>query len=104
MKFIALVAAAALSFAASAQTGKMVPGAYDIDASHSKVGFEVSHMVVDTVEGRFKTFDGKLTLADKFEKSTIKVDVDMNSIDTANPKREEHLKSPDFSTPPNSPK
>ncbi|MBC7658233.1 MAG: YceI family protein [Chitinophagaceae bacterium] len=69
---------------------------YQIDPSHSKVGFEIPHLVISSVEGRFNKFDGTLVLNDAFEKSTFKANVDVVSVDTGEKKRDEHLASPDF--------
>lgn len=75
---------------------KFSAGTYQIDTAHSKVGFEIPHLVISTVEGRFSKFDGDIVLAEKFEKSTVKVNIDLNSIETSNGKRDEHLKGSDF--------
>ena len=72
------------------------PGTYQIDPAHSKVGFEIPHLVISSVDGRFQTFEGKVTLDAKFEKSKVNATVEMSSIDTGNPKRDDHLRSPDF--------
>jgi polyisoprenoid-binding protein YceI len=90
-----LVAAATLSLSAFADA-KYKPGKYDVDPMHSKVGFEIPHLVISSVDGHFNTYDGTIELADKFEKSKVKASVDMNSIDTGVAKRDDHLKSPDF--------
>ncbi len=71
-------------------------GKYQLDPMHSKVGFEIPHLVISTVEGRFTKYDGTIELAEKFEKSKVSVNVDMTSIDTSVQKRDEHLKSADF--------
>lgn len=80
---------------ASAQT-KYSAGEYTIDDSHSKVGFEIPHMVISTVDGHFSKFEGKVKLADKFEKSSLKASADVASINTANAKRDDHLRGSDF--------
>jgi polyisoprenoid-binding protein YceI len=71
-------------------------GTYEIDSAHSKVGFEIPHLVISTVEGKFTKFSGKVELADKFEKSKFAMNVDVASVDTGVAKRDEHLKSGDF--------
>ncbi len=71
-------------------------GTYAIDAAHSKVGFEIPHLVISTVDGTFTSFEGSVTLAEKFEKSSVKASVEVKSVDTGNGKRDEHLRSPDF--------
>jgi polyisoprenoid-binding protein YceI len=81
----------------SAFAGKTIPaGSYTIDSAHSKIGFEVPHLVIATVEGRFKKFDGAITIDPKLEKSKANLNIDVTSIDTDNGDRDSHLKSPDF--------
>jgi polyisoprenoid-binding protein YceI len=92
---ITIAALVALNTQALAET-KFSAGTYQIDTAHSKVGFEIPHLVISSVEGRFSKFDGDIVLAEKFEKSTVKVNIDINSIETSNGKRDEHLKSADF--------
>ncbi|MGE3975130.1 MAG: YceI family protein [Bdellovibrionales bacterium] len=70
---------------------------YKIDPSHSEVGFKVKHLVVSTVPGKFKEFEGNF----KFDEKTGKVEdvqfkIKAASIDTNEPKRDEHLRSKDF--------
>ncbi len=97
MKLIPLSLVLGAALATTAPAALKVPtGDFAIDAAHSKVGFEVPHLVISTVEGRFTQFDGKVNVADDFAKSTVKVQVDLASVDTSNRKRDEHLKSPDF--------
>lgn len=81
---------------AASAVGKMEAGKYNIDPMHSKVGFEVSHLVISSVEGKFTNFSGVLTLDKKFDKSTLEAEVDISSIDTSVKDRDTHLKSPDF--------
>lgn len=70
---------------------------WTIDASHSNIQFTVSHMVVAEVTGRFKEFSGTVTASkDDFSDGKAQVTIKVNSIDTDNTKRDEHLKSADF--------
>lgn len=70
---------------------------WNIDTTHSTVGFSVRHMVFAKVHGRFTSFGGSLDIDDAdFTKSKISVTVDAASIDTSEEKRDGHLKSPDF--------
>src|SRR6218665_1871830 len=92
---LALLTGLMISIPALAQN-KVVAGAYNIDPMHSKLGFEIPHLVISTVEGKFNTFEGKLDLSDKFEKSKVSISADIGSIDTGVTKRDDHLKSPDF--------
>lgn len=71
--------------------------AYQVDPAHTKVGFEVPHLVISTVEGRFNKFDGKVDLDDKkFENSKFTMKVDVASVDTGVAKRDDHLRADDF--------
>ena len=68
-----------------------------IDADHSSVQFKVKHLMVSNVKGEFKKFSGMVTIDDAdITKSKVDVTIDAASIDTANAKRDEHLRSPDF--------
>jgi polyisoprenoid-binding protein YceI len=71
-------------------------GKFAIDTAHSKVGFEISHLVVSSVDGQFDKFSGTIEVADKMDKSKVNVEIDANSISTANGDRDTHLKSADF--------
>ena len=70
---------------------------WGIDTTHSEVQFKVKHLVISTVTGSFKTFDGSLeTDADDFDGSAVRFDVDVNSVDTNQTDRDNHLRSADF--------
>lgn len=75
---------------------KTEPGLYQIDPMHSKVGFEIPHLVISTVEGAFREFDGSVEIASDFAKSKVTANISVESIDTGVGKRDKHLKSPDF--------
>jgi polyisoprenoid-binding protein YceI len=90
------VAGLLLSLSAVAAPKKYEAASYAVDPMHSKVGFEIPHLVISSVEGRFNTFEGTFDLNDTFTKSTFKTSVDVSSIDTGEKKRDEHLVSPDF--------
>lgn len=68
-----------------------------IDPMHSEVQFKVKHLVISTVSGFFKSFEGTLeTVNDDFEDADISFALNIDSIDTNQTQRDEHLKSPDF--------
>ena len=97
MNFKRLVVLLAMTLSTSAMAKENIPaGIYTIDSMHSKIGFEVPHLVISTVEGRFETFEGEIEVKEKIEKSKVKVNIDTASISTAVDKRDEHLKSADF--------
>lgn len=71
-------------------------GTWEIDASHSEVGFAVRHMMVSKVRGRFTGFSGTIQTGDTVEASSVNADIDLTTIATGNEQRDAHLRSPDF--------
>ena len=71
---------------------------WSIDKSHSKVGFSVTHMIITETEGQFDNFDISVESKsdNNFEDAKINFSADVNSINTDNEKRDQHLKSDDF--------
>lgn len=71
---------------------------WKFDKSHSSIGFEVDHMVISEVEGKFTEYEGTFTspAEDNFEGATVEFSIDVNSINTTNTDRDNHLKSDDF--------
>jgi polyisoprenoid-binding protein YceI len=78
--------------------GLTVPtqSAFAIDATHSEIGFGVKHMMVSKVRGRFGQYAGTIEIADDIVSSKIELAVEMNSIDTRDEGRDNHLRSDDF--------
>jgi Uncharacterized conserved protein len=70
---------------------------WTLDHNHTEVTFKVKHLVISSVTGKFKTFDGTVE-SDKedFTDAKIRFTADVNSIDTGNEQRDGHLKSADF--------
>ncbi|HZH20187.1 MAG TPA: YceI family protein [Geodermatophilus sp.] len=73
-----------------------VVGTWDIDASHSTVGFSVRHMMVSKVRGYFTRFSGEVVTATDPAQSTVNATIDMDSIDTRQEQRDAHIRSADF--------
>jgi polyisoprenoid-binding protein YceI len=70
---------------------------WNLDATHSEVGFKVKHLMINNVKGQFKTFTVELqSEGDDFKASDISFTAEVSSIDTSNEQRDQHLKSPDF--------
>lgn len=68
-----------------------------IDPTHSEVQFKVKHLVISTVTGTFKKFEGNLESdSDDFDGASASFSLDVNSIDTNVADRDAHLKSDDF--------
>ena len=62
MKKTVLAALAVISLGSALYANHVPEGNYTIDSYHSKVGFEVPHLVVSSVEGRFNSFSGTVTV------------------------------------------
>lgn len=70
---------------------------WNIDSSHSNVGFKVRHLMVSNVKGVFGKVGGVVNVDDQdITRSTANVTIDTTSIDTGVAKRDAHLKSADF--------
>jgi polyisoprenoid-binding protein YceI len=71
---------------------------WNIDPTHSEVTFKVKHLMISTVTGNFKVFEGQAeSETDDFKSiSNIEFKADVNSINTNNEQRDEHLRSADF--------
>ncbi len=68
-----------------------------IDPTHSEVQFKVKHLVISTVTGAFKRFEGGLeTEGDKFDGANASFSIATASVDTNVSDRDAHLKSPEF--------
>lgn len=77
-------------------SAKITSGVYTIDENHTRIGFEVPHMVISTVEGQFKNFEGEINVKDEFNKSSVTTTIQTSSINTGNDMRDKHLRSEDF--------
>jgi polyisoprenoid-binding protein YceI len=70
---------------------------WNIDPVHSAAEFKVKHMMISNVKGHFPKVTGALTLDESdLSKSRVEATIDATSIETRDPQRDTHLKSPDF--------
>jgi polyisoprenoid-binding protein YceI len=70
---------------------------YQIDKAHSQIQFTVRHMMISKVRGTFEKFDGTVQLNEQDPAaSTVEVRIEAASINTREPQRDGHLRSPDF--------
>jgi polyisoprenoid-binding protein YceI len=70
---------------------------WDFDFTHSNVDFSVRHLLVSKVRGRFNKWNGTLLIDEaNLGASSVEVQIDASSVDTSEPKRDEHLRSADF--------
>src|SRR6266511_4298916 len=71
-------------------------GTWTIDPAHSDVAFTVRHVMVSKVRGHFTHFQGELVLAPDPLASTVTATIDLASIDTNNPQRDDDIRSSYF--------
>ncbi len=89
-----LVASALLLLAASASAQ---PVTWQIDSTHSSAQFSVRHMMVANVRGGFEKMSGSVLWDGKtLSGAQVEVTIDAASINTREPKRDNHLRSADF--------
>ena len=75
----------------------MAKSTWALDPTHSEVGFKVKHMMFTNVSGKFNTYNVEISNEDDdFSSAEISFSAEINSIDTNNTDRDNHLKSGDF--------
>jgi polyisoprenoid-binding protein YceI len=74
----------------------LTPGVWNVDPSHSIVGFTARHLMITKVRGRFTSFTGAVTVPENPIDSTVEASVDLGSVTTGDEQRDAHLKSADF--------
>lgn len=92
MKFVSLAFLSALVL-----PGFAFADSYELDASHTHVGFKISHLGFSETYGNFEDVSGTLELnADKPEDAKLSVTVKTASLDTGFDARDEHVEGKDF--------
>jgi polyisoprenoid-binding protein YceI len=72
-------------------------GTYDIDASHSRLGFAAKHAMVTTVRGQFTDYTADVYLDEENPaNSRIRLEIQAASVDSGNADRDKHLRTGDF--------
>lgn len=70
---------------------------WNIDPTHSEIGFKVKHMMISNVRGSFASFRAQAeTNGDDFNTAKLNFEADIDSINTGVTDRDTHLKSDDF--------
>jgi polyisoprenoid-binding protein YceI len=70
---------------------------WNIDPTHSEVSFKVKHLVISTVTGYFRKFEGTAeSTSEDFDGAKVNFSAAIDSIDTNQSDRDKHLKSADF--------
>jgi polyisoprenoid-binding protein YceI len=74
-----------------------ITGDYVLDVAHSRLGFVARHAMVTKVRGAFNDFEGTAHLdGDDPTKSSASVSIEVASVDTRQPQRDDHLRTNDF--------
>jgi polyisoprenoid-binding protein YceI len=72
------------------------PGNWQLDPVHTTVEFIARHLMVSKVRGKFTGVEGNIHISDDPLGSWVEVTIDPASVESGDPKRDEHLRSPDF--------
>lgn len=73
------------------------PNNWEIDPAHSSAQFTVRHLMISNVRGEFSKLSGTVQLDETdLAKSGVQAVIDATTINTREPQRDAHLKSPDF--------
>jgi polyisoprenoid-binding protein YceI len=93
LRILGLSLAASTLFAGAASAAET----YTVDNSHTAVLFFAKHFQFGQVIGRFKAVSGEYSLDEAdITKSKLSLELKIDSLDTNEGKRDEHLKGPDF--------
>jgi polyisoprenoid-binding protein YceI len=82
-----------MSVAENTGAQMLAAGSWQVDPVHSVVEFRVRHMMIATVKGRFRDFDGAIVCG---EAPSVAGSIRVASLETLDARRDEHLRSPDF--------
>ncbi len=86
-----------LGLASILTAGALFGGTYNVDKSHSNIGFKVKHMMISNIKGQFNDFNGAFKYDEKTNTlKSLKGEIKVASINTDNVKRDNHLKADDF--------
>jgi polyisoprenoid-binding protein YceI len=70
---------------------------WKIDPAHSEINFTIRHMMISNVRGRFEKFTGVVDFNEETPAASgVEVQIEAASINTREPNRDGHLRSPDF--------
>lgn len=82
---------------AAMQDAGLATGTYAIDSVHSSTMFRILHNRVANFYGRFNQIEGSLAWGgEDLSKAKVSVSIPMESVDTNDAKRDDHLRGPDF--------
>lgn len=69
---------------------------FELESSHSKIGFNVAHLMISSVDGRFEKYEATFEIDKDGILKGVEAKIEVDSINTANKKRDDHLISADF--------
>jgi polyisoprenoid-binding protein YceI len=72
------------------------PGRWTIDPVHSRISASAFHLGITKVHGRLRSFTGTIEMGADLGSSRVRADIDPASVDTDDPRRDAHLRAPDF--------
>jgi polyisoprenoid-binding protein YceI len=68
-----------------------------LDPTHSEIGFKIKHLMITNVSGSFNRFEVTVdTPGDDFTKANIEAKIEVDSVNTNNAQRDQHLRTADF--------
>jgi len=95
-KLLTSIAMTTMTISATGQT-TAVAQTWKLDQAHSTIHFDADYLVISSVDGNFKKFDGTFASAEPdFSDMKTDVKVEVASINTENEMRDNHLKGDDF--------
>ncbi len=75
---------------------EIIPGTWNLDTSHTEVGFTVRHAGISKVRGSFTDVEGTLTVGDSIAASKVEAIVKTGSFGSNDDNRDAHVKGADF--------
>jgi polyisoprenoid-binding protein YceI len=70
---------------------------WSLDPTHSEIGFKIKHLMITNVSGNFNKFEVSAeTRGDDFTNAKVSAKIEVDSINTNNGQRDEHLRDADF--------
>ena len=76
--------------------GEAYGASYTIDPNHTYPSWEVSHLGVSVLRGKFTKTTGKLTWDRETKTGNVQIEVDSASVESGHAKFNDHLRSADF--------
>ncbi len=83
------------SSAESSTATALTPGSWTLDTMHSQVAFTIRHLGISKVRGRFNKFETEVVIDDN-GLATLGATIYLDSFDTGNANRDNHVRTADF--------